>query len=106
MASIVCEISNPPGMKTSTSPSPPAFTKRENSAAASSHTGGPFNPTRRGRYSISGGGSVVVAGALMLEPLNFVTMIALLMLCGLSVDFGVFAVDEWRQREAEPERTE
>jgi hypothetical protein len=55
---------------------------------------------------LAGVGSVVVGAALIGEPLNFVTMIALLMLCGLSVDFGVFAVDEWRQHETEPERTE
>src|SRR5436190_1583143 len=45
-------ISYPPGMKTSTSPSPLCF---ENASAARSQTGGALVPRRRGRYSMSTG---------------------------------------------------
>lgn len=55
---------------------------------------------------LSGVGSVVVVSAVTNQPLNFITMIALLMLCGLSVDFGIFTVDQCRGTEEHPEKTQ
>lgn len=52
----------------------------------------------------AGIGAVVATALATREPLNFVTMIGLLLLCGVSVDYGIFAVDQWRQRNAHPER--
>lgn len=54
---------------------------------------------------LAGAGAIVVTGWVTQEPLNFVTLIAMLILCGLSVDYGVFAVDEWRSPALEPDRT-
>lgn len=55
---------------------------------------------------LSGVGAVVVVSTLTGEPLNFVAMIALLMLCGLSVDFGIFTVDQCRGTAEHPEKTQ
>jgi predicted exporter len=66
---------------------------------------------RRPRFVIAallpffaGIGAVVAAALATRQPLNFVTMIGLLLLCGVSVDYGIFAVDQWRQRNSHPER--
>lgn len=55
---------------------------------------------------LSGVGAVVVVSYLTGEPLNFVAMIALLMLCGLSVDFGIFTVDHCRGTAEHPEKSQ
>jgi len=54
----------------------------------------------------AGVGAIVLGSVVTREPFNFVTMVALLMLAGFSVDYGIFAVDQWRGLGPEPGRTQ
>ena len=55
---------------------------------------------------LAGVGGVVVTSLITGRRLNFVTMVGLLMLCGVSVDYGIFAVDQWYRRNAHPDRVQ
>jgi predicted RND superfamily exporter protein len=56
--------------------------------------------------SLCGAGALEVYTLVSGDALNFVTLIAVLMMCGLTVDYGVFAADEHRREDPEPERTQ
>jgi predicted exporter len=54
---------------------------------------------------LAGAGAVAVAAKSGGLTINFVTLVALLMLLGLSTDWGIFAVDGWRRRDGASGRT-